>query len=347
MTAISIIVPIYNMEKYLEQCLNSISNQTLREIEIVCVNDGSKDQSLHILEEFHKKDERLVIVNQENQGVSCARNAGISRATGEFVCFMDPDDWYLEPTTLESLYATAKKNGVLICGGSFCRYDSRKNCYITKFDGYYSQYTFKKEGIIPYSEYQYDYGYHRFIYNLDFLKKHEIYFPPYIRFQDPPFFVKAMIFAKQFYAVPMITYCYRVGHQTVRWDEERFSALLNGINDNLKFSKDNVLPDLHNITIHRLAEHEKKVTHSIPQLSSKSLEILMDILLNIDLALLQKSKYSTNDVVSVKRLFKNYSSTGESNWKRQYDCIVNSRSFRLGRMITYLPRKFRDCIKIS
>ena len=93
MNKCSIIIPVYNVEKYLPKCLDSIVNQTYKNIEIICINDGSTDNSLKILEEYAQKDERIKIINQENQGVSVARNVGIDNATGDYILFVDSDDW--------------------------------------------------------------------------------------------------------------------------------------------------------------------------------------------------------------------------------------------------------------
>lgn len=103
MTKVSIIVPVYNVEKYLRDCLESLINQTLTDIEIICVNDGSTDNSLAILEEYKLKDDRIKIFSQENKGVSVARNLGIEKATGEYLTFLDSDD-RLELNTCEILY---------------------------------------------------------------------------------------------------------------------------------------------------------------------------------------------------------------------------------------------------
>lgn len=90
---ISVIVPVYNVENYIERCLNSIINQTYKNIEIVCVNDGSTDNSLNILNDFQKKDSRIKIISQENQGLSEARNVGIKNSSGKYIGFVDSDDW--------------------------------------------------------------------------------------------------------------------------------------------------------------------------------------------------------------------------------------------------------------
>ena len=93
---VSVIVPVYNTEKYVERCIRSIMNQTYKNLEIVVVNDGSTDNSLNILEKLKVEDNRIVIINQENKGVSAARNKGLENATGEFIGFADSDDFLEE-----------------------------------------------------------------------------------------------------------------------------------------------------------------------------------------------------------------------------------------------------------
>lgn len=99
----SIIIPVYNVENYLSQCLDSVINQTLLDIEIICVNDGTKDHSREVLEAYQKKDERIQIVDKANGGLSSARNAGLKAATGDYIVFLDSDD-YLEHRACERLY---------------------------------------------------------------------------------------------------------------------------------------------------------------------------------------------------------------------------------------------------
>ena len=94
MPKVSIIMPTYNVEKYLEAALESVVNQTFSDIEVICINDGSTDNSLQILENYAKQDNRIKLINQQNQGVSVARNNGIEAAAGEYIMFLDPDDTY-------------------------------------------------------------------------------------------------------------------------------------------------------------------------------------------------------------------------------------------------------------
>lgn len=110
MPKITVCVPVFNSESYIEQCLTSITNQTLQDIEIICVDDGSKDRSLEILKQFESKDSRIkVIVQASNQGVGRARNLAIAMAKGQFMSFIDSDD-YIDPQMYELLYQKACEN---------------------------------------------------------------------------------------------------------------------------------------------------------------------------------------------------------------------------------------------
>ena len=109
MIKISIIIPVYNTEKYLKKCLDSIINQTLKSLEIICIDDCSTDNCLHILKEYQLKDNRIKIIEQkENKGQGVARNLGLNIAEGKYIMFLDPDDW-LELNALEILYKKSKE----------------------------------------------------------------------------------------------------------------------------------------------------------------------------------------------------------------------------------------------
>lgn len=115
---ISVIIPIYNMEAWLARCLDSVLNNTYRNLEVLCVDDGSKDASAEILRAYAEKDSRIVPIFKENGGVSSARNAGLDRMTGEYVTFIDPDD-YVHPQYVELLYRALKESGTEIAMCSF------------------------------------------------------------------------------------------------------------------------------------------------------------------------------------------------------------------------------------
>ena len=119
MTKVSVIIPVYNAEKYLQQCISSIANQTMKDIEILVINDGSTDNSLNILDELSQKYKgTLKIFDKENGGAGSARNIGIENASGEFIKFVDADD-YLKADILEKMYNIAKEHNVKLVRGNY------------------------------------------------------------------------------------------------------------------------------------------------------------------------------------------------------------------------------------
>ena len=111
MAKVSIIVPTYNVEQYLVECMESIVNQTLQDIEIICVDDGSTDNSGKILDDYAQKDNRIKVIHKQNEGYGKAMNIGLDTATGEYIGIVEPDD-YVALDMYESLYKIAKENDV-------------------------------------------------------------------------------------------------------------------------------------------------------------------------------------------------------------------------------------------
>ena len=113
---VSVIVPVYNKEEYLEKCIMSLTNQTMREMQIILVNDGSTDNSLAVCKKISEQDDRIVVIDNKNGGVSSARNCGLSLATGEYIGFVDPDDW-VDLDMYQKMYEaiTASKSEICMC----------------------------------------------------------------------------------------------------------------------------------------------------------------------------------------------------------------------------------------
>ena len=301
---VSVIIPVYNTEIYLNECLNSIINQTLENIEIICIDDGSADNSLNILNGFKQKDSRIKVFTQENAGPGIARNKGISIATGEFICFIDSDDYYPSKYTLEHLYNAAKANEALICGGSL--FELRNGIVNPNSKKLDKNYLFQKNEFINYSDYQFEYGYTRFIYNRKFILENNLYLPDYLRFQDPPFFVKAMILAKRFYALKEPTYIYRVGHKNINWTLRKAQDLVRGLTDVLNLSAKNNLAELHYRCATRRLKNKYLTTHAFNLLPADD-QLLINMLNAIDMKLIHKldpnyvlPKY--RDELSLKRV---------------------------------------------
>lgn len=137
--------------------------------------------------------------------------------------------------------------------------DYHDGIYNEEFPKRYYGYHFEKEGVIDYEDYQFDFGYQRFIFEKSMLTENGIYFKNYVRYQDPPFLVQAMIAAKRFYGMNRPSYCYRYGHTEIRWNKEKVCDLLCGISDNLDISKKYGLRRLHNLTVLRLNEEYRQL----------------------------------------------------------------------------------------
>lgn len=240
---ISIIIPVYNAEQYLRECLDSALAQTVKEKEIICIDDGSTDGSYLILQNYQADYKQIRVLRQGNSGPGKARNVGLENAKGEYVCFLDADDYYMDKTALEQMIEACRIHKVKVCG-SF-RNRECENGKVEKFDLHRAKCNgFPKGVILEYSDYQEDYYYQNYIFCLDILKKNRIFFPNYRRYQDPPFFLRVMLVAKRMYILPVELYCYRVGHQDWSTHEKFIAHTLKGIRDNMKLSKENKLFDL-------------------------------------------------------------------------------------------------------
>ena len=348
---ISVIMPVYNSEQYLAESLNSFMAQTLQDIEIICVDDGSEDSSLMILKEYHEKDKRIKVLSQINQGAGPARNKGMLIAQGEYICFLDSDDFYPNSDTLEKLYIKAIQNKALICGGSFSDFTVSGELNTNYDQEMFWGYTFKEEGWIEYRDYQFDYGYHRFLYDRDMLIQYNIFFPCLRRFQDPPFFVQAMVQAGRFYAIPEVTYRYRSVDKTVliQTSKEKTRDLLLGLSMNLEFAQKNNLQRLFDLTVKRCIRNYNKVFIAATEMNDDEINTILSKLniiaseVNTDHPNVFFQMQITNEVLEKKnRAFQNEIIALQNKVSVLQNDIAhvhNSISFRIGRSLTWLPRK--------
>ena len=214
---ISVIIPVYNMEKSLKKCLDSVLAQKNISLELICVDDGSVDGSVAVLEDYALKFQGIRVLKQKNNGPGSARNFGLKMAQGEFVAFMDADDIYPANDVLECLYRAATQNNVLICGGRETDQDGNiLDIFERDIQGHILE-----EGKHAFREYQCPWGYLRYIYRRDLLNKNSIFFPDYRRGQDPVFFVNAMVNAGDFFTIDKIVYVYNGIYEPTKWDERK------------------------------------------------------------------------------------------------------------------------------
>lgn len=208
---ISIIVPTYNVEKYIRTCIESILAQTYRNVEVIIVNDGSTDQSLAVISDLICSHHNVKVINQKNQGVSVARNTGIDVATGRYITFVDPDDKIM-PGFVSSLYQIADKTGADIVRGSFRDFNGNipkdwvpdfnvpTNCGTIVLDQLLSS----NISFVVWSS----------IYRLDFINSNHIRFTPgIVVYEDIDFTTRAYMLAKLVATSPEPNYAYRTNRQ--------------------------------------------------------------------------------------------------------------------------------------
>lgn len=202
MPKVSVIIPVYNTEKYLVKCLESVCQQTLKDIEIICVNDCSPDNSLQILQEYAEKDSRIKIIDfNENKGVSAARNAGIQEARGEFLGFVDSDD-FIDLNFYEKLYQKAAESGADVVKGNI--YDCDENGLHPELTIFYN-----RNKKIRKNKAYFCYGFTSAIYKREFITIHNIQFPVDVtHFEDPYFSIWVSIYLKKIDFVDSAKYYY-------------------------------------------------------------------------------------------------------------------------------------------
>ena len=292
---VSVVIPIYNNEKYLNDCLNSVINQSLKNIEIICINDGSTDNSLNIIQKFSQLDKRIIIINQKNKGSGLSRNRGIKLSRGKFISFLDSDDMYYDNISLKSIFTSAQKNKATICGGGML-----KNIKINK-KYFVNETIFEFNNFIEYKNYQYDFDYQRFIYNRNFLKANKIFFPNLLRYQDPPFFIKAMFIAKRFYAIKKITNIYR-SKPNKKLNLKQVIDMFSGLKQCLEFAEKMKLYKLYETSLNRL--NQKMFVKRAKKFSQdkKLKNIIFEIYKSINRELIKKYNLKFN----LNALYKNY-----------------------------------------
>lgn len=275
---ITIVVPIYNVEKYLKQCLESLISQTYKNIEIILINDGSTDGSKKICEEFTKKDTRIIVINQKNSGLSAARNTGIDNAMGKYITFVDADD-YVSNYYIEKLYNAIKKQKSQIAQCDIQKVDSNGK-FIKKMG--YEQETIKTykdmiidmmndmhwiENVVVWNK----------IYEIGLFKN--IKFPLNKIHEDEFVTYKLYYLAKKISIVNESLYYYRQTNNSIMEKKYKIKNLdgLEAIKERMNFFYEENEKDLHGITIKFYIEQIRVNYIKLKKYVSNSKKICMEI----------------------------------------------------------------------
>ena len=212
---ISVIIPVYNVEKYLKECLDSVINQTLKEIEIICVDDGSADNSGKILDEYALKDNRIKVIHKKNEGAGVARDCALDLATGKYLAFLDGDDLY-KNIFLEKMYKSASENNsdIVVCLAE--SYDICKKEYKVLKQSLKVEYLPEKEPFCAddvskyiFNSFQ-NWNWNK-IYSKDFVDKNKIRFQYIYRTNDLYFTCCSLVLADRITTVKQPLVVYRIG----------------------------------------------------------------------------------------------------------------------------------------
>ena len=237
---VSIIVAVYNVENYLRQGLDSLINQTLQDIEIICVNDGSTDGSLEILNEYASKDSRVKIINQPNQGPGVARNNAIKTATGDYIMIMDPDDWY-ELDACEVAYNQISKNKndfVIFNAYKYFEQTGKKQLYnyrTSPFRGHFDNPNINLRDFKNYIKAALTWAQ---IYSREFIVSNNIVYADCKIGEDVQFWVKVIVLANTISVIEKPLYNYRIRLDSITTSyPEKWSYLIKVRYDCLEMIK--------------------------------------------------------------------------------------------------------------
>lgn len=340
LVTVTVIIPVYNTEKYVGECLDSIVTQSLANIEVLCVDDGSTDNSANILRQYAAKYSYIKVLANDRKGAAAARNLALKEAKGEYVAFMDSDDKYPNDECLRKMYDAAVEHRAKVVVGSFSEYDYSKNRLVTDWprNSHVYDYKIQNDGWIYYKDWQMDFGFHRAIYNLKFLVNNKLRFPLLTRHEDPVFFVAVLMCAEKFYGIRDVVYWYRLNYKPSNLSDKNVDDAITGISINLSIAIKNGYSKLERWCIEFMhwtfehSPHERSLAKTIDEYRA------MNQCLKNDIENIKRRNAELEDKLSNILKYNNY-------LKNSIDIMTNSHSYRVGRIITWPLRFAKNALK--
>lgn len=273
MPEISIIVPVYNCDLFLEKCIRSIQKQNV-DLEIICVDDGSTDGSKELLQKLSEKDNRIRWYTQNHTGAAAARNLGINMSVGNYISFVDADDFYLDENAIKRMIQKCRDYNVSACGSVMSLFQKQT---IKEAENFKLVEKMAQQGTLNYKDYQMDYDFTTFIFKRAVIVDNNITFPHYGYYEDPPFLSKVLYAVKEFVMCDVKLYCYRI-RSGYTLNQKQCEAVLDGIKENMLFAMHNNLEKLFHRTLLRLEyEYGDKILNHLKVCDVKFLEKLIEI----------------------------------------------------------------------
>lgn len=269
---VSIIIPIYNVENFIEKSLRSIQEQTLKNIEIIYIDDGSSDLSCKLIKDCMQNDSRIRLFYQKHAGPGVARNKGILEARGEYISFLDSDDYYYEGNALEIMYKEACKNKANMCSAYSMLYDQSGEITVVENFNYEKP---METLLVSYKEVLTNTGFTNYLYRRDFLLHNNIIFPVAVNYEDPPFLANAISKSKVILRIPVILYCAVKGYKSRYYDENVVGEILDGIYYSLVISLETNWCNLYKHIMKQL--NEVFYRHIVMKLTINNVEKLVKI----------------------------------------------------------------------
>ena len=257
---VSVVIPVYNMEKYIGEAIESILSQTLKETEIVCMDDCGTDSSADIIREYAKRyDNVRLYTMEENGGVGKARAEALKHASGEYIAFMDADDRFSREDALEILVGFADqgvgegREACHVCAGLVGNFtDEGERDDYHRFRNFFEGKEEKSFADMRFEDIQDDYFFQGFIYRKSLLEEHGITFPDLRAFEDPVFLVRALYYANVIRVVNIEYYDHRYDHKKREISIPAMRAFLKGVILNLEFAEEKGLERLFERTLDRV-----------------------------------------------------------------------------------------------
>ena len=308
---ISVIIPIYNGEKYVKQALDSVINQTYNNLEIIIINDGSTDNSLNIIKDYQSKDKRIVIIDKQNNGVSSARNDGIKKSSGKYIMFLDSDD-YLDNDYIFNMYNCLIKNNSDVCMSGIRQFNENKTIRFKKYLNEDKKLYFNDIllDIINTNEFNTIFKY---IIDSDIIKKNNILFDTTLKYaEDLKFAYTVLKNSKSIYHYNICGYNYRINPSSVT-NNLNIDKLLKWYYDDVKVlnyikENENNVDDIINNRIFTKVNYNLYIMCEVKSVKYKEFKkIALDLLSDINNVDIKKINYLNKlNTIRIKLLYKRH-----------------------------------------